>query len=436
MSRQGNRIQLANLLGWLSWLLMVSAACSGSQMAWAEQTVPPASLVDTNGVLWQVEHRPEQSMLIRQTLAHLSAIQQQSASQTQTTTQTQPTRQTQPTGQTQLARQTLQTHTPPYADPRQRSALTATTRLALDTDGRMYVAWVTPALAALPAQLVLTRIETASAAQPPKPALLVLPLPSLGAGCTALPQLAVHGQQVLLAWAAHCQEQAAIPAAQALYVVFSEDAGAHFSPPQSLAESRVVCGEIAITPHPTQGFALLWRQAFSATESDLVMTTIARKSQAQAAGTVQSMPMVRASFGHAASISCAAPSMHVVVGEGFGYHLSYVEPGGKNPGLKRVRMDGDAWVTSPAVSVMDATQTADLPQLLSHGDRVWLCWRTHTGNSDAAMCTESADGGRTWESPVVRDTAPAIAALQVLLLNGQPQLWVDHQPQPATLQPL
>ena len=66
---------------------------------------------------------------------------------------------------------------------------------------------------------------------------------------------------------------------------------------------------------------------------------------------------------------------------GGGYHMAYFDGKDKKPGLYYSRMDGEAWVTSPAKQFGDNAKQARHPALLSMGKKVWLVWLETTANN-------------------------------------------------------
>jgi len=70
--------------------------------------------------------------------------------------------------------------------------------------------------------------------------------------------------------------------------------------------------------------------------------------------------------------------------------------GGDKAGLFYGRMDGEAWVSSPAKRFGDANQQAGHPALLSDGDQVWLAWKEMTDTTSIVNFVKSNDGGRSW----------------------------------------
>jgi hypothetical protein len=69
---------------------------------------------------------------------------------------------------------------------------------------------------------------------------------------------------------------------------------------------------------------------------------------------------------------------------------------GKNASLFYARMDGEAWVSSPAKKFGNQTNKAGHPALLSIGEKVWLAWRETEANTNTVMGMFSDDGGRSW----------------------------------------
>ena len=64
------------------------------------------------------------------------------------------------------------------------------------------------------------------------------------------------------------------------------------------------------------------------------------------------------------------------------------------------RMDGNAWVSSPAKRFGDASKQAGHPALLSNGEDVWLAWKERSDNASQIKLAKSNDGGRSWSDPI------------------------------------
>ena len=179
----------------------------------------------------------------------------------------------------------------------------------------------------------------------------------------------------------------------AIYYAVSTDDGASFKKEQKLADSSCECCRIATTTKPDGSAVAFWRHVFEGSERDHMMAEIPKDGEAA--------KLVRATFGRWKLDGCPHHGGALARGgEGanwWGYHMAYFDGQDKKPGLYYSRMDGEAWVTSPAKKFGDNAKQARHPSLLSIGDKVWLAWlETDNDNVKKAMGMLSSDGGKTW----------------------------------------
>lgn len=179
----------------------------------------------------------------------------------------------------------------------------------------------------------------------------------------------------------------------AIYYAVSNDNGASFEVEKKLADSSCECCRIATTTKPDGTMVALWRHVFEGSERDHMMAEIPKAGEAA--------KLTRATFGHWQLDGCPHHGGALASGgEGanwWGYHMTYFDGNDKKPGLYYSRMDGEAWVTSPAKKIGNNAKQARHPALLSIRDNVWLAWlETATNNTKKVMGMTSVDGGKTW----------------------------------------
>lgn len=208
----------------------------------------------------------------------------------------------------------------------------------------------------------------------------------------------------------------------AIYYAVSTDQGKSFMPEKKLADSSCECCRIAMTSKPDSTVAVLWRHVFEGSERDHAMAEINK------AGSEKSVKpaIVRASYGRWKIDGCPHHGAALAVGEGFGYHLSYFDGSGNKPGLRLVRMDGQAWVMTPPRPIGDPKKNAGHPALLSMGDKVWLAWQERNNEGMDIMTMTSLDGGKSWGLPTLAvHTAGKLDYPQWLNVRGQAMLAVN-----------
>lgn len=176
----------------------------------------------------------------------------------------------------------------------------------------------------------------------------------------------------------------------ALYYAYSDDAGASFSAEQKLSDQSCECCRIAIDTDAAGNAVAMWRQLFDGGVRD---HAIASFSDAPVSG------VRRASFGGWKIDACPHHGPALARGGDWGWHMAWFD-GGEKAGLFYARMDGEAWVSSPARRFGDAEQQAGHPALLSLDEQVWLVWKEMTDTSSLIRMATSDDGGRHWTAAV------------------------------------
>ncbi len=187
----------------------------------------------------------------------------------------------------------------------------------------------------------------------------------------------------------------------AIYYAVSTDKGKTFAPEQKLADSSCECCRIVTTNKPDGTVIALWRHVFEGSERDHHIAEIPKigtKSQ-----------LHRATFGrwvidgcphHGAALASGGESANW-----WGYHMAYFDGNDANiktgPGLYYSRMDGVAWVASPARKFGDNTKQAGHPAIVSISqtnseEHVWLVWREIKDGKTSILGMYSEDGGKSW----------------------------------------
>ena len=183
----------------------------------------------------------------------------------------------------------------------------------------------------------------------------------------------------------------------AIYYARSLDNGASFTTEQKLADGSCECCRIAFTNKPDGTAVAMWRHVFAGSERDHMLAEIP-----QSAG--QTPVIKRATFGRWKIDGCPHHGAALASGgeakDWWGYHMAWFDGGnddaGKNASLFYARMDGEAWVSSPAKKFGNHKNQAGHPALLSIGEKVWLAWRETEANTNTVMGMFSDDGGRSW----------------------------------------
>lgn len=195
----------------------------------------------------------------------------------------------------------------------------------------------------------------------------------------------------------------------AIYYAVSDDAGASFSTEHKVADSSCECCRIAMLADEQGNAVMMWRHLFDGGVRDHAMAKV---------GTNETTPKIhRASFGNWKIDACPHHGPALAKGGDWGYHMAWFD-GGDKAGLFYARMDGEAWVSSPAKRFGDANSQAGHPALLSDGEQVWLAWKEFTDTTSLVKLAKSNDGGRSWDAPIVISQTKGKSDYPQLLLKG------------------
>jgi hypothetical protein len=178
----------------------------------------------------------------------------------------------------------------------------------------------------------------------------------------------------------------------AIYYAVSDDEGASFSAERKLADSSCECCRIAMLVNEQGDAVMMWRHLFEGGVRDHAIAKVSAQ---------QNSPQIhRASFGHWKIDACPHHGPALAQGGDWGYHMAWFD-GGDQAGLFYARMDGEAWVSSPAKRFGDSNSQAGHPALLSNGEQVWLAWKEINDTSSLVRLAKSIDGGRSWDASVI-----------------------------------
>jgi hypothetical protein len=172
----------------------------------------------------------------------------------------------------------------------------------------------------------------------------------------------------------------------AIYYTWSNDGGATFKPEIKLADSSCECCRIALTTDAQGNAVAMWRHLFEGGVRDHAMAKFSEQALTK---------VVRASFGGWKVDACPHHGPAIAAGGNWGWHLAWFD-GGDQAGLFYARMDGEAWVSSPAKRVGNVDQQAGHPALMSEGEQVWMVWKERTENTSMVKMAFSSDDGKSW----------------------------------------
>lgn len=205
----------------------------------------------------------------------------------------------------------------------------------------------------------------------------------------------------------------------AIYYAVSGDKGASFLPEQKLADSSCECCRIALANKPDGTVAAMWRHVFAGSERDHMLAEIPAANKA-------AEPR-RATYGrwkidgcphHGAALASGGEGAHW-----WGYHMAWFDGGnddnGKDATLFYARMDGEAWVSSPAKKFGNMKKQAGHPALAAVGENVWLVWREKDAGRSQVWLMQSSDEGKNWIAPQKLVDTLGGADYPALLQNGK-----------------
>ncbi len=201
----------------------------------------------------------------------------------------------------------------------------------------------------------------------------------------------------------------------------SADQGQHFTPKLNLAENCCEFCSIAMRNKPDGTVVAMWQHLFENGEHGHVIAEIPTQASEKPA-------IHRINFERKKVNTCSHQGVGLATGgEGkdwWGYHMAWFDGDDdhaeKSASLFYARMDGQAWVSSPAKRFGNHQRQAAHPALLSVGEQVWLAWReteTETENS-LVQAMYSEDGGKNWSQIKLLASSSGAAGEPVLLARG------------------
>jgi len=205
----------------------------------------------------------------------------------------------------------------------------------------------------------------------------------------------------------------------AIYYAVSHDKGASFLPEQKLADSSCECCRIALASKPDGTVAAMWRHVFQGSERDHMIAEIPAANKTP--------DPKRATFGRWKIDGCPHHGAALASGgdgeRWWGYHMAWFDGGnddeGKNATLFYARMDGEAWVSSPAKKFGNMKKQAGHPALLASGENVWLVWREKDAGKSQVWLMKSSDEGKSWDTPKMMADVSGAADYPVMLKNDK-----------------
>lgn len=141
----------------------------------------------------------------------------------------------------------------------------------------------------------------------------------------------------------------------------------------------------------------------------------------------------RVTFAGSALAECHYKFIALAQGGQWGWHLSWVSA--DSMVLSYARMDGVAWVSSPAKKLSKQIKISIPPQFVSLEHQLWIIWGEANASQNTLYSVYSDDEGRSWSTP--KSYAPAMdkwGKLGVEVKEGKAYLQLEHHHQTLLLQ--
>ena len=131
----------------------------------------------------------------------------------------------------------------------------------------------------------------------------------------------------------------------------------------------------------------LWQHVFDDGAHDLAM---ARTEHGEL------LDIRRVTYGGSKQAGCHFPGLAIAPGGDWGWHLAWImaDTAASQPALRYARMDGAAWVSSPAKRFGNASAYA--PQFSLSDGKLALSWQQLVDGRQQSMVLISGDEGRSW----------------------------------------
>jgi len=194
----------------------------------------------------------------------------------------------------------------------------------------------------------------------------------------------------------------------ALYYAVSENFGESFKIERKIVDSSCECCRIALTNDSKGNTIAMWRQLYDGGIRDHAIAKIDMNDN---------IVVNRATFGAWKIDACPHHGPAISRGGDWGYHMAWFD-GGDKAGLFYGRIDGDAWVSSPAKRFGNANFQAGHPSLLSINEKVYLAWKEINESGNYIVLAISQDGGKNWlEAKTIKKTEGASDYPELIQFN-------------------
>ena len=137
-------------------------------------------------------------------------------------------------------------------------------------------------------------------------------------------------------------------------------------------------------------------------------------------------------FGSSSIAKCHYQSINLAAGADWGWHLVWSVEGSHY--LNYARMDGVAWVSSPAKKLSKNLTKIGKLSILTFEQKVWIVWQDLDADLRGVYAHYSDDEGRTWQEE--KRLTPLVTAsddLRLTIKENKPYLILNDQTEALAL---
>jgi hypothetical protein len=199
-------------------------------------------------------------------------------------------------------------------------------------------------------------------------------------------------------------------AGAALYHAVSSDRGETFGPNAKLIDHSCECCRIALALGPDGVPSAFWRHVYDGNIRDHALMRLDGRNAPQ-----------RITHGHWQVDACPHHGPALAIDRTGVHHFAWFDNGPHARGLfYAYSRDGGRSVSKPR-PISEPSLRPGHPTLLAHGEsgRIWLAWKEFDGELTRLRAMYSTDGGRNWSDPVTAASSADATDHPQLLAHGE-----------------
>ncbi|MDX9740660.1 MAG: sialidase family protein [Gammaproteobacteria bacterium] len=196
----------------------------------------------------------------------------------------------------------------------------------------------------------------------------------------------------------------------ALYHAVSTDRGETFAPNVKLVDHSCECCRIALALGPDGVPSAFWRHVYDGNVRDHALMRLDSRDAPR-----------RITHGQWRVDACPHHGPALAIDRQGLHHFAWFDNGPDARGLFYAHSrDGGATLSKP-MPISDPALRPDHPAVLAHdpSGRVWLAWKEFDGESTQLRSMHSTDGGRGWSTPVTTASSADATDHPQLLAHGE-----------------